>query len=431
MIDEVKMDIRAYLESRGIASDFIDLAVRATEATREQREQVRERAAINQWKVLEAMQSCGLMEGHFFPSTGYGFTDLGRDVLDEIVAKIFRAEAGCIRLQMVSGTHALSAALFGSLRPGQELVCLTGAPYDTLTPVIGHKDKAPGSLAYWGVGYRELALREDGHIDMAGIAGALTPETGMVYLQRSRGYTWRPSLSVKELAEAIAEVRRHAPNVVVMVDNCYGEMVELSEPTEFGADVVGGSLIKNLGGAIAPSGGYLAGKKEVVQHALERLTAPGIGPDEGPTLGYNRVLAQGLFMAPNTIGNALEGVVWASWVLEQAGIEVSPRWDEPRTDIIQAVCLGSTERQMAFCHGVQKAGPVDHSAVPEAVVQPGYRDPIVMAGGTFVQGSSIELSADGPLRPPYVCYLQGGMSYAHVQWGVLMALQQLRAEKLL
>ena len=420
-----------YLRSLRIDGDFVELAAKAGEVTREVREAVRERAALNQWKVLEALQSAGLMEGHFFPTTGYGLGDMGREVLDEAVAKIFRAEAGCMRWQIASGTHALTAALFGTLAPGKSMLSITGAPYDTMLPVIGNADKAPGTLAYWGVGYRELPLREDGHIDIGGIADALKADVGLVYLQRSRGYTWRPSLCVKELAEAIAEVRRHAPEVTVMVDNCYGEMVELSEPTEFGADIVGGSLIKNLGGAFAPCGGYLAGKKQVIERALERVIAPGVGVEEGPTLGYNRVLAQGLFMSPNIIGAALEGAVWSAWILEQLGFKVSPRWDEPRTDIIQAICLESTERQIAFCRGIQKAGAVDHSAMPEPVVQPGYRDPIIMAGGTFIQGSSIELSADGPLRPPYACYLQGGMSFAHVQLGLMLALQEMRSQDLL
>lgn len=425
------MSISAYLKSRGIDDDFIRLAAQASETTRDVREKVRERTALNQWKVLHALQSAGLMEGHFFPTTGYGLGDMGREVLDEAVAKIFKTEAGCLRWQIASGTHALTAALFGTLRPGQEMLSLTGAPYDTMLPVIGAADKAPGTLAYWGVGYRELPLREDGHIDISGIGDVLNENVGLVYLQRSRGYTWRPSLCVKELAEAIAEVRRHNAEVTIMVDNCYGEMVELAEPTEFGADIVGGSLIKNLGGAFAPCGGYLAGKREIIERSLERVIAPGVGVEEGPTLGYNRILAQGLFMSPNIIGAALEGAVWAAWILEQMGLKVSPRWDEPRTDIIQAICLESTERQVAFCRGIQKAGAVDHSAVPEPVMQPGYRDPIIMAGGTFIQGSSIELSADGPLRPPYACYLQGGMSFAHVQWGVLSALQEMRSQNLL
>lgn len=413
------------LEGMGVPPARVALAREGLRRTAEVRAEVRERAAINQWRVLEALQSLGLMEGHFAASTGYGFTDAGRELLDGAVARIFRAPAGRLRLQMVSGTHALAAGMFGWLRPGDQLVSLTGAPYDTLRPVIGTVPGSRGSLADWGVTYGELPLLEDGHIDLAGIAGALTPQTKMVFLQRSRGYTWRPSLDVAELGRAIEQVRLHAPQAVVMVDNCYGEMVELTEPTEVGADLVGGSLIKNMGGAVAPCGGYLAGREDLVEAAMEWLTAPGIGPEEGPTLGYNRILAQGLFLAPEVVGQALEGAVWAAWVLEEAGLEVWPRWDAPRTDIIQAVRLGSPEAQKAFCRGVQRAGAVDHSAVPVPVVQPGYRDPILMAGGTFIQGSSIELSADGPLRPPFACYLQGGISLAHVQLGVLRALAEL------
>lgn len=413
------------LEGMGVPPARVALAREGLRRTAEVRAEVRERAAINQWKVLEALQSLGLMEGHFAATTGYGFTDAGRELLDHAVARIFRAPAGRLRLQMVSGTHALAAGMFGWLRPGDRLVSLTGAPYDTLRPVIGTVPGSRGSLAEWGVTYGELPLLEDGHIDMAGIAGALTPQTKMVFLQRSRGYTWRPSLDVAEMGRAIEQVRKHAPQAVVMVDNCYGEMVELTEPTEVGADLVGGSLIKNMGGAVAPCGGYLAGREDLVEAAMEWLTAPGIGPEEGPTLGYNRILAQGLFLAPEVVGQALEGAVWAAWVLEEAGLEVWPRWDAPRTDIIQAVRLGSPDAQKAFCRGVQRAGAVDHSAVPVPVVQPGYRDPILMAGGTFIQGSSIELSADGPLRPPFACYLQGGISLAHVQLGVLRALAEL------
>lgn len=419
------------LEGLGIPGAHVALAREGLRRTAEVRSEVRERAAINQWKVLQALQAVGLMEGHFAASTGYGFTDGGREALDEVVGRIFGAEAGRLRLQIVSGTHALAAGMFGWLRPGDELVGLTGAPYDTLRPVIGTLEGSRGSLAEWGVTYRELALLPEGTLDLEGIPGVLTERTRMVFLQRSRGYTWRPSLSVQELGAAIAVVRRHAPEVVVMVDNCYGELVELVEPTQVGADLVGGSLIKNLGGALAPCGGYLAGRADVVERAMERLTAPGIGPEEGPTLGYNRILAQGLFMAPEVVGQALEGAVWAAWVLQEVGLEAWPRWDAPRTDIIQAVRLGSPDAQKAFCRGVQRGGAVDHSAVPIPVVQPGYRDPILMAGGTFIQGSSIELSADGPLRPPYACYLQGGVSLAHVQLGVLRALQELAAGGLL
>lgn len=414
---------RALIEL-GISPERARLAIEGEKATEEARAEVRRLSGLNHLKVLAALQAEGLSEGHFYGTTGYGFHDSGRELLDRAVARIFRAQAARVRLQMVSGTHAISAALFGALLPGQELVSLTGPPYDTLLPVIG---PGPGSLHELGVTYRELALLEDGSIDLEKVEGFVRPETRMVFLQRSRGYTWRRSLSVSELGECIGRLRRVAPQAVVLVDNCYGELVEAREPIELGADLVAGSLIKNLGGGLAPSGGYLAGGAEWVERAMVRLTAPGIGPEEGPTLGFNRVLAQGLFMAPLIVGQALEGAVWAAWMLEKSGYEAWPRWNEPRTDLIQAVRLGSIERQKAFTRGVQSAGPVDHRATPEPVMNPGYRDPILMAGGTFIQGSSIELSADGPLREPYACYLQGGVSFAHVQIGVLRALEALSA----
>ena len=415
----------------GIASDLIDCAWEGMEATSALREEIRNRACINQWKVLSVLQEVGLMEGHFFPSTGYGFTDSGREILDEAIAKIFKTEAGLMRLQIVSGTHALAAGLFGCLKPGDELLSITGLPYDTMHPVIGIGSANRGSLAYWGVKYRQLDLLEGGKIDIEKLPSMLNEKTALVTLQRSRGYAWRPSLSLDAMKEAIDIVHKLAPQAKVMVDNCYGELVDLVEPTEIGADLVAGSLIKNLGGSIAPCGGYLAGKRECIEGAAEWLTAPGIGPEEGPTLGFNRNLAQGLFMAPIIVGAALEGAVWGAWVMEKQGLEVFPRWNDPRSDIIQAVKVGSPKGQEAFCLGIQKAGPVDHSACPTPWQQPGYDDPVIMAGGTFIQGSSIELSADCPVRPPYGCYMQGGVSFAHVQIGVLRALQELKNSGLL
>ncbi|MEW6279521.1 MAG: methionine gamma-lyase family protein [Candidatus Eremiobacterota bacterium] len=409
----------------GVSPDRIRRALEADRATAEVRQAVREQAAVNQWKVLEALQSEGLSEGHFYGTTGYGFHDTGRELLDRAVARIFGAQAARLRLQIVSGTHAISAALFGCLHPGDELVSLTGPPYDTLLPVLGHECPSPGSLGELGVTYRELDLLPDGSIDLEKVEACMRPGTRAVFLQRSRGYTWRRSVGVEELGECIRRLRRVAPEAVVIVDNCYGELVEPREPTEVGADLVAGSLIKNLGGALAPTGGYLAGSREVVERAMIRITAPGIAAEEGPTLGFNRILTQGLFLAPHIVGQALEGAVWAAWLLEREGYEASPRWDEPRTDLIQAVRLGSVDKQKAFCRGVQRAGAVDHRALPEPVMNPGYRDPILMAGGTFIQGSSIELSADGPLRPPHACYLQGGVSLAQIQLGVLRALEEL------
>lgn len=421
----------AALTGMGIGPELIKVAQAGMEKTAALREEIRAKAAVNQWKVLKVLQNEGLMEGHFFPSTGYGFSDGGRELLDRAIAGIFRAEAGCLRMQMVSGTHALAAGLFGCLQPGKELLCITGMPYDTMQPVIGIGSCKPGSLAFWGVGYKQLELTAEGRIDVAALPQVINDKTGAVLLQRSQGYAWRPSLTINDMALAIDEVHRLAPGVPVMVDNCYGELVELVEPTEIGADLIGGSLIKNMGGAIAPCGGYLAGRQEIVERAVEWLTAPGIGPDEGPTLGLNRLMAQGLFNAPIVVGAALEGAVWGAWVMEEQGLDPWPRWNSYRSDIIQSVKLGSIERQKAFCLGIQKSGPVDSSAVPVPLQQPGYDDPILMAGGTFIQGSSIELSADCPLREPYACYMQGGVSFAHVQIGVLRALQELKSQNLL
>ncbi len=410
----------------GFAPDLVDLLVKAEDMTRGARERVREIAIINQWRVMRAFHESGLSEGALAGTTGYGLGDEGREILEQSLAAIFGTEAALLRIQIVSGTHALTAALFGNLAPGKVMVSATGRPYDTLMPVIGYPYVVEGSLRAWGVGYRQLELTESGQIDLEGLGGVLDEKVGVVFLQRSRGYTCRSSFGVEVLAKAIERIKSILPEAVVIVDNCYGELVETIEPTHAGADLVAGSLIKNLGGTVAPAGGYLAGTKRCIERAAARLTAPGIAAEEGPTLGFTRLLAQGLWFAPMIVGQALEGMIWASCFLELCGYDVSPKWDEPRTDIIQAVYLDDEKAQQAFCRGVQQAGPVDHTAVPYPVIQPGYRDPIIMAGGTFIQGASLELSADGPIRSPYVCYLQGGISLAQVQVGILYALAELR-----
>lgn len=397
----------------------------AEEITAELRAQTRRRAHALHWRVIGALQRHGLSENHLSGTTGYGYGDSGRELGDKVFADIFGAEAALVRWQFVSGTHAIACGLFGTLRPGDEMVSLTGTPYDTLGTVIGFPHHQNGSLTDWGVLYRQMELTPDG-IDLGAINGFLRPATRLVFLQRSRGYAWRRSLTVGQLGEAIRHVRAACPTAVVLVDNCYGELVEDSEPTHVGADLVAGSLIKNLGGTLAASGGYLAGREFAVEGAAQRLTAPGVGGEQGPSMGFSRTMLQGLFQAPVVVGQALEGAIWASCFLELEGFEVSPRWDEPRTDIVQAIKLGSPDRQAAFCRGVQRSGPVDSSAHPEAWVQPGYRDPILMAGGTFVAGSSLELSADCPVRAPYIGYLQGGISLGHVQLGVIRGFLELQ-----
>jgi cystathionine beta-lyase family protein involved in aluminum resistance len=418
--------MRERLLAEGLSEAQVGNFQQAGVLTRDLREQIRERSHRIQWKVLDALQSHGLSEVHLLGSTGYGYGDTGRELLDEVYADLFGCQAALVRLQFVSGTHAIACGLFGNLRPGDELVSISGEPYDTLSTVIGQKGHVAGSLVDLGVRYRQLDLLE-GTLDLEGLETFLKPDTRMVFIQRSRGYAWRPSLSIQQLGQAIARVRQVCPECVVMVDNCYGELVEEQEPTHVGADLVAGSLIKNLGGTLAATGGYLAGTTRAVEAASYRLTAPGIGGEQGASLGFSRSMLQGLFQAPVVVGQALEGACWAACFLELEGLQVSPRWDEHRSDIVQAIRLGSPEAQAAFCRGVQRSGPVDSKATPEAWVQPGYRDPILMAGGTFIAGSSLEMSADCPVRPPYIAYMQGGISLGHVQLGVVRGLVSLRS----
>lgn len=413
----------------GLEPSWLPLWRTARQQTAKIRSDIRERADLNFAKVMRAFQQSGIAEAELAGSTGYGYSDVAREALDRLTAGIFRCPAAAIRVQWVSGTHAIACALRGNLRPGQTVVAATGAPYDTLLPVLGHPVEYPGSLASWGVGYRELPL-QDGAIDLEALDRALTPDVGLVFLQRSCGYTWRRSLSVAELGEAIAVVRRRrGDQVVVLVDNCYGEMVEVLEPTELGADLVAGSLIKNLGATIVSTGGYVAGSSAAVEATLVALTAPGLGGHVGPTLGLARGMAQALSLAPQTVAQTLEGLVVAAWLFEDAGFATSPGWQDSRTDTIQAVALGSVAAQRLFCRAVQSVGLVDARAVPTSVVQPGYRDPILMAGGTFISGSSAELSADGPEREPYVCYLQGGTARWHVEVAAMKALESLKSLK--
>ena len=400
----------------------------ARAATREIRDQISRTADANFLKVLEAFQECQVSEALLAGSTGYGYDDSGREAVDRLFSRAFGCESAAVRLQWISGTHAIASALRGNLKPGQTLLSATGAPYDTLLPMIGHPQDYEGSLRSFGIGYREVSLK-DGDIDIPAVEHALDESTGLVFIQRSRGYTWRPSFSVEKIAQLIKAIRgRCSHDVIVMVDNCYGEMVEELEPTHVGADICAGSLIKNLGATIVPTGAYLAGTERAVERSLTAFTAPGLGGHVGPSLGLARTMAQALSMAPQTVAQSLEGLVVAAWIFASAGFETSPGWNEPRTDTIQAIRLGSIEAQRTFCKAVQSFGLVDSRATPVPVVQPGYRDPILMAGGTFIQGSSAELSADGPEREPYVCYLQGGTSRLHVELAALAALEKLTGE---
>ncbi|MDB5096498.1 MAG: aluminum resistance protein [Cyanobacteria bacterium RYN_339] len=374
----------------------------------------------NTAKVLDAFQEERVGDHHFAGTTGYGHDDLGREILEKVFARIFKAEAALVRGQFASGTHAISTALFGVLRPGMELLYVTGHPYDTLEEVIGLRGEGQGSLMEWGVKYREVELGAD-------LVAALKPETQVIGIQRSRGYAWRPSLTMAEIGDMIAKLKGARPDLIVFVDNCYGEFTEETEPLEHGADLIAGSLIKNPGGGIVPMGGYVAGRADLIHGCACRFTAPGIGAAGGASLDMNRLLYQGLFLAPHVVGQALKGATLAAKVFADLGYDVSPRWDETRTDIIQAVKFGDADRLVAFCRGIQQASPINSYVTPIPDVVPGYGDAVVMAGGTFIEGSTIELSADGPLRPPFVAYLQGGLNYSHCRIGVLRSLAQMGA----
>ncbi|WP_340023940.1 methionine gamma-lyase family protein [Paenibacillus sp. FSL K6-1096] len=385
----------------------------------------------NQWKVIEAFQRQHVSDFHFAGSTGYAYNDRGREVLDLVYAEVFGGEAALVRPHFASGTHTISTALFGVLRPGDELLYITGRPYDTLHKVIGKPGDRTGSLADYGIGYRETALTADGKIDWDAVAAAINDKTKVIGIQRSRGYDWRSSFTVAEIGEMVARVKAIKADVIVFVDNCYGEFTETLEPPQVGADLIAGSLIKNPGGGIAETGGYICGRADLVELAAYRLTAPGIGGEVGAMLGTTRGLYQGLFMAPHTVGQAVKGSIFASAVFQRCGFTTKPAWNEPRTDLIQAVAFDSAEHLIAFVQGIQRAAAVDSHVVPEPWDMPGYEHPVIMAAGTFIQGGSLELSADAPIRAPYIGYMQGGLTYSHVKYGVLMALQSMRERKLL
>ena len=385
---------------------------------------VEEISEVNTLKVLEAMRRLKISDAHFKTSTGYAYGDIGREKLDALFAEIFCAESALVRTQFVSGTHALATALFGILRPNDELVSLTGAPYDTLQTVIGYAHAAKGSLKEFGVGYRELPLI-DGKVDVAAIKNFITPKTKLALIQRSRGYSMREPLKTCDIEKICAAVKAVNHDCVTFVDNCYGEFVETREPVEVGADLIAGSLIKNIGGGLAPTGGYIVGKRDLVELASYRLTAPGMGDELGASLGTPRLLYQGLFLAPHVTAQALKGAIFAAGIFSKLGYKTRPLPEEIRGDIIQAIELGTAQRLIKFCQAIQKFSPVDSFATPEPWDMPGYEDQVIMAAGTFVQGASIELSADGPLREPYAVYLQGGLTFEHAAIGILGAAQEL------
>jgi cystathionine beta-lyase family protein involved in aluminum resistance len=390
------------------------------------RETIESTSDYNQWKVLKAFRKHKVSDFHFSSSTGYGYNDRGREVLDLVYADIFGAEAAIVRPHFASGTHTITVALFGVLRPGDRLLYITGTPYDTLHSVLGHKGKrGDGSLHDFGIQSDFVELLENGKPNYEEIARSITPETRVIAIQRSRGYNWRPSFTVADIQDMVRFVKEIRSDLIVFVDNCYGEFTEQMEPTEVGVDLMAGSLIKNPGGGLAPTGGYIVGRTSYVEQAAYRLTAPGIGGEVGAMLGTTRSFYQGLFLAPHFVAEAMKGGVLAAALLEKLGFETHPKWNDTRTDLIQAVRLGNPEAVITFCQAVQTASPVDGHVVPEPWDMPGYDDPVIMAAGTFISGASLELSADAPIRAPYVAYLQGGLTYSHVKIALAHVLDRL------
>ncbi len=403
-----------------------EMAKLAEDACREQFREIDRVAEINTRRVMEAFQDKRVSDSCFAGTTGYGYDDLGRDTLDQIYAQLFGTEAAMVRIGFVNGTHALTAAMFALSKPGETVLAVTGTPYDTLRSAIGISGDGFGSLKFYGIDYAQVDLLPNGNADLEGIArAAADPKVTGVMIQRSRGYGERKALTVAEIGEICRAVRKVNAKAHIMVDNCYGEFTDVIEPTHVGADIVAGSLIKNPGGGIAPTGGYVAGTKELVDRAAMRLTTPGIGGECGSTLGNNRLLFQGLFMAPHIVAQALKTAVFCAAMMDQMGLESSPAVNEKRSDIIQMIKLGDAEKMKRFCLGIQAGAAVDSYVTPEPWPMPGYDCPVIMAAGAFVQGSSIELSADGPMREPYIVYMQGGLTYESGKLGIMMAVSAM------
>lgn len=388
-------------------------------------------AFLNQKKVLDAFHRQKVSDHHFNPSTGYGYDDEGRDTLEKVYADVFRAESALVRPQIISGTHAITIALFGILRPGDELMYISGKPYDTLASIVSGGAQDTGSLKDFGIGYQHIDLTSENRIDWTKVEQSVSARTKVIAIQRSRGYDTRPSFTVDEIEEMAKRVRRIKQDAIIFVDNCYGEFVEEREPIEAGADLIAGSLIKNPGGGMAKIGGYIAGKAELVEKCGYRMTSPGIGGEAGASLNALPDMYQGFFMAPHIVSQALKGAIFTSALLESAGMETSPHYSAPRTDLIQSVSFKTAEQMIAFCQTIQNSSPVNAQFKPEPAYMPGYEDDVIMAAGTFVQGSSIELTADGPIRPPYTAFVQGGLTYEHVKIAVLNSIAALEESGLL
>ena len=416
--------MREMYKNMGICDEVYDYCDNIIKSLHDRFEEIDKNAEYNQMKVIKAMQDEKVAEMHLSGTTGYGYNDDGRDTLEKIYSDIFKTEDALVRPQIICGTHALNVALSSNLRPGDELLSPVGKPYDTMDEIIGIRP-SKGSLAEYGITYAQVDLLPDGGFDYEGIKNAINERTKLVTIQRSKGYASRPTLSVERIGELISFIKSIKPDVICMVDNCYGEFVERIEPSEVGADMIVGSLIKNPGGGLAPCGGYIAGKKECVEQAAYRLSSPGLGKEVGATLGVNQSFYQGLFLSPVVVAGALKGAIFAANVYEKAGFVVRPDGSEPRYDIIQAVELGSADGLLAFCKGIQAAAPVDSFVTPEPWPMPGYDSYVIMAAGAFVQGSSIELSADGPLKEPYSVFFQGGLTWYHAKLGIMMSVQKM------
>ena len=410
----------------GIKKEILELSKEVEKEIQPQFEKIDKIKEMNSLKVLEAFQYCRLSEMHLHSSTGYGIDEIGRNKVEEIYARIFRTEDALVRAQLISGTHALAVTLFGLLRPGDTMLSISGAPYDTLQTAIGiSKEESPSSLKAFGVKYEQIELIND-DFDIKSIEERVAKnDIKLIEIQRSKGYSTRKSLIIDKIEKAIQAIRKVNKDVIIMVDNCYGEFVEEREPTEVGADIVVGSLMKNLGAGIATSGAYIAGKKDLIELCAERLTAPGVGKEIGPSLNQNTAFIKGLFFAPSVVASSVKTAVFASRILERLGYKVSPKFDEPRADIVQTIELGDADKLIKFCQGIQMGSPIDSYVVPEASDMGGYDDKVIMAAGTFTEGSTIELSCDGPIREPYIAYMQGGLTYEYGKLGILKALSAL------
>ena len=408
-----------------ISPELLRLVEEAEESIRESFEKLDDIKTYNQYKVLDVFRKCRISDMHFRWNTGYGYDDPGREALEKLYAGIFHTEDAIVRPLIVNGTHALTLTLTGILRPGDEIVYCTGGPYDTLEEVIGIRGQGKGSLKEFGVTYRQVDLLPDGSIDLEGVRGAINDRTKMMCVQRATGYAWRKAITIPQIEEWASLVKSINPEIITMADNCYGEFLDVKEPTDAGVDVMAGSLIKNPGGGIALAGGYIAGRKDLSELISYRMTSPGIGKECGLMFGQSRSMLQGMFLAPSVVNGAIKGAMLCAALFERLGFEVCPGVKDVRSDIIQSVKLRSEEAMVAFCKGIQSAAPVDSFVTPEPWDMPGYDDPVVMAAGAFVQGSSIELSADGPIREPYIVYFQGGLTYEHSKFGVIKAAQEM------